>query len=85
VWYGRELSEISRRQWRALVAMVIAPSALDPVRHAEASAERVRRVERLVAGEYAPRGLMDVYYGSPPAREGLPAMSCLGPCRDAAR
>jgi membrane peptidoglycan carboxypeptidase len=61
-FYGRELAALSDREFLSLVAMLMAPSRLDPLRHAAANAERVRRIERLLAGECAPLGLRDVDY-----------------------
>lgn len=63
VWFGRPFAELSDREFLALVAMLIAPERLDPRRHPQANAERVRRIERLLAGECRPAGLNDVYYG----------------------
>jgi membrane carboxypeptidase/penicillin-binding protein len=63
-YYGRELAELSDRQFLSLVAMGMAPDALDPRRHPEANAERVHRIERMLAGECAPQGLNDYTYES---------------------
>ena len=59
-WYGRELSQLTDRQYLGLVAMLMAPNALDPVRHPAANAERAARIQRLVHGACAPSGLRDV-------------------------
>lgn len=61
-FYGRELGALSDREFLSLVATVMAPAGLDPLRHPAANAERVRRIERLLAGQCAPRGLRDVAY-----------------------
>lgn len=61
-FYGRELSRLSDREYLTLVAMLIAPARLDPIRHPQANAERTRRIERLLAGRCRPRGLRDVQY-----------------------
>jgi membrane carboxypeptidase/penicillin-binding protein PbpC len=58
-WFGKELSGLSDREWLSLVAMLIAPLDLDPIGNAAANAERVRRIERLLAGICRPSGLMD--------------------------
>ena len=39
--------------------MLIGPNGLDPVYHAEAHAERVGRIKRLLAGECTPAGWSD--------------------------
>lgn len=59
-WYGRELDELDERQFLGLVAMMPAPNRLDPARHAAANAERVARMERLIAGVCTPLGVRDV-------------------------
>lgn len=61
-FYGRELAALSDREFLSLVAMMMAPARLDPLRHPAANAERVRRIERLLAGRCAPQGLRDVAY-----------------------
>jgi membrane peptidoglycan carboxypeptidase len=62
VYYGRELADLSDRQFLSLVAMLMAPRDYDPVRHPAANAERVRRIEAMLAGKCAPQGLPDVTY-----------------------
>lgn len=59
-WYGRELSELDFDSWLGLVAMMIAPNELDPMRHGEANIERVMRIKRLLAKECRPNGYRDV-------------------------
>jgi hypothetical protein len=59
-WYGRELSQLSDDQYIGLVAMLLAPNALDPVRHPAANAERSARIQRLLDGACVPTGLRDV-------------------------
>ncbi len=61
-FYGRELHQLSDREYLTLVAMLIAPGRLDPVRHRSANAERTNRIEALLAGRCRPRGLRDVHY-----------------------
>jgi membrane peptidoglycan carboxypeptidase len=61
-YFGRDFSELDDRQFLSLVAMLMAPNHLDPVRHAKENAERVRRIERMLAGRCAPTGVADVTY-----------------------
>lgn len=61
-YYGRELAQLSDREFLSLVAMTVAPRDLDPVRHKAANEERVRRIEALLAGKCRPDGLRDVHY-----------------------
>jgi membrane peptidoglycan carboxypeptidase len=59
-WFGHGLGEISDDEFLALVAMLPAPATLDPLRHAAANAERVRRIKRLVSYHCRPTGQGDV-------------------------
>jgi membrane carboxypeptidase/penicillin-binding protein PbpC len=61
-FYGKPLSALDDRQFLSLVAMPIAPNALDPVRHGPENAERVQRIVALLAGHCRPRGVGDVRY-----------------------
>lgn len=61
-FYGRELAQLSDRQFVSLVAILVAPNSLDPLRHAEANAERTDRIIAYLSGRCGPRGLRDVYY-----------------------
>lgn len=61
-YYGRELAQLNDREFLSLVAMTIAPNQLDPVRHNAANAERVRRIEAMLAGKCAPQNLRDIAY-----------------------
>ena len=62
VYYGKELGALTDREFLSLVAMNMAPETLDPRRHAAANAERVDRIQRLLAGACRPRSLFDVTY-----------------------
>jgi membrane carboxypeptidase/penicillin-binding protein len=59
-YYGRELSAITDDQYLSLVAMLIAPDKLDPLRYPSQNAERVARIKRLLDGQCAPIDLKDV-------------------------
>lgn len=59
-WYGKPLAALSDREYLSLIAMGPSPRTLDPVGHAAANADRVARIERLLANRCAPRGLRDV-------------------------
>lgn len=61
-YYGREFATLSDRQFLGLVAMLMAPKEFDPLRHPAANAERVRRIEAMLAGRCRPTGLSDVRY-----------------------
>lgn len=59
-FYGRELGDLTDRQFLSLVAMMMAPKTYDPIRQPRANAERVRRIEAMLAGRCAAHGLRDV-------------------------
>lgn len=61
-WFDKELPDLTDREFLALVAMLPAPNALDPVNHAAENSERVSRIERFLAGECSPIDLNDIYY-----------------------
>ncbi|MDQ3478947.1 MAG: transglycosylase domain-containing protein [Pseudomonadota bacterium] len=59
-FYGREIDDLSDRQFLSLVAMMMAPKTYDPLRQPRANADRVRRIEAMLAGRCAAQGLRDV-------------------------
>ena len=61
-YYRREPEQLSDRQFLSLVAMLMAPRDYDPIRKPAANAERVRRIEAMLAGKCAPQDLRDVAY-----------------------
>ncbi|RYY25693.1 MAG: glycosyl transferase family 51 [Sphingomonadales bacterium] len=63
-FYGRDVADLSEREYLSLVAMLITPDTLDPNEHAAANEQRVRRIEALLAGRCAPAHLFDVQYGT---------------------
>ncbi len=60
-YFGKDVSRLSRREIVTLVAMMVGPNQFHPVRHPDALAERVRRIERLLRGGCQPSGFRDVY------------------------
>ncbi|MDB5709919.1 MAG: glycosyl transferase family 51 [Sphingomonas bacterium] len=71
-FFGKPLAALDDRQFISLVAMLIAPNALDPVRHAGDNAERARRIMALLAGRCRPRGVTDVRYPDCATADGKP-------------
>ena len=61
-YYSQSLARLSDAEYLSLVAMLIAPNQLDPARHKQANAQRVRRIKAMLAGKCAPAGLRDVRY-----------------------
>ena len=61
VWLGKPLATLTDREYVSLIAMLPSPVSLNPRRHPAANAERVSRIERLLAHRCHPTGLRDVY------------------------
>ena len=61
-WFGKELADLTDREFLGLVAMLTAPNRLSPANHAAENSERVSRIERMLAGECSPADLNDIYY-----------------------
>jgi membrane carboxypeptidase/penicillin-binding protein len=59
-WLGKPLRDLGDREYLMLVAMLPAPDSLKPTRDMAALDDRVRRIERLLAGQCMPTGLRDV-------------------------
>jgi membrane carboxypeptidase/penicillin-binding protein PbpC len=59
--YGKQPADLTDRQWLRLVAVLIAPRQFDLLAPNEQLDERVRRIERLLAGKCAPQGDRDVW------------------------
>lgn len=71
-YYRREFAQLSDREFLSLLAMTIAPRDLDPLRNKAANAERIARIEALLAGKCKPAGFRDVTYAAcaPAGRSG---------------
>lgn len=61
-YYGTELAEIDALQYQSLVAMIVGPFAYHVRDQPARNAQRVARIDRLLAGECRPAGFRDVYY-----------------------
>lgn len=59
-WFNKLLSQLSDREFLELEAMLVAPDMLKPGRGDAERIERVKRIERLLAGQCHPIGLRDV-------------------------
>jgi membrane carboxypeptidase/penicillin-binding protein PbpC len=62
-YFHKAFRNLSDREYLALVAMIIAPDTFNVAIHPEANQDRSAHIQRLLAGEYRPKGLMDLYYG----------------------
>lgn len=60
IWFDANLEALTEEQFLSLVAMLVAPNRLDPMRNADALRERVRRIKALLSGRCAPSGWTDV-------------------------
>lgn len=61
-YFNKSFRDLTHDEFLELVAMVIGPEQFHVERYPERNAERVSRIKRLLAGEYKPTGLMDLYY-----------------------
>ena len=59
---GKELSQVTDKEFYGLMAMPIAPNRYHPVRHPEVHAERAKRIAALAAGKCEPSGWLDLTY-----------------------
>jgi membrane carboxypeptidase/penicillin-binding protein len=59
---NKPFNNVTLDEYLSLVAMVIAPAHFHVKQHPQRNADRVRRIKGLLAGEYKPSGLMDLYY-----------------------
>ncbi|HEV2043728.1 MAG TPA: transglycosylase domain-containing protein [Sphingomicrobium sp.] len=59
-WLGKPLGALDDRDYLSLVAMLPAPATYNPLRQPAANADRVARIERLLARRCRPDGLRDV-------------------------
>jgi membrane carboxypeptidase/penicillin-binding protein len=62
-YYGKPVNKLTPDQYISIVAMIIAPANFGIETNPKASRERVSRIKKLLLGEYAPKGLMDLFYG----------------------
>jgi len=62
-YYGKPFSALSEDEYISLVAMFAGCGTYNPIHNPEANAERVRRIKRVLSGEYVPVKMKDIYYG----------------------
>jgi membrane peptidoglycan carboxypeptidase len=63
-YLGKPLDEASEEEFVGLVAMIKAPNQYHPVTHPAELAERVARIQALLAGKCKPDGWYDTVYPS---------------------
>jgi membrane peptidoglycan carboxypeptidase len=76
-YFHKPFKQLSEEEYTAIIAMLIAPEVFSVQKFPARNAERVARIQRVVSGEYKPRGLFDVYYGriDAEAQKDLPPLS----------
>lgn len=62
LWFGKPFDRLEDREFIGLVAMLIAPNTVNPVKNPAAYEDRVGRIERLLAGDCAPAGVFDPWF-----------------------
>ncbi|WP_169303113.1 biosynthetic peptidoglycan transglycosylase [Thalassotalea mangrovi] len=62
VYFESEFNSLTDQQFLALVAMVVAPNGFNIKTNPTQNEERVKRIQKLLAGEYVPKSLTDIYY-----------------------
>lgn len=62
-YYHKPFIGLSEDEYLSIIAMIIAAQNFNIISCPQANAERVGRIKKVISGEYAPKGLMDVYYG----------------------
>jgi membrane carboxypeptidase/penicillin-binding protein len=63
VYYGKPFAKLGETEYLSLVALINSPDGFHLRRRPAANAERVRRIQKLLSGEYEPKALRDMYYG----------------------
>lgn len=62
-YYRKPVGELDQPEYLSLVAMINSPVGFHLRDRPAANAERVRRMQKLLSGEYKPKALRDMYYG----------------------
>ncbi len=62
IYFGKPLLELTDDQYLSLVAMLIGVQQFHITKNPEKNQERVRRIKKVLNGEYVPKGLNDLYY-----------------------
>lgn len=62
-YYGKPVRQLSEREYLSIIAMYNSPQGFHLLDRPAANAERTERLMKVVAGEYRPKHLLDIYYG----------------------
>lgn len=61
-YFGKNVPELTEDEYISLIACLISPAELNVKSHARENAERVRRIKKVLSGEYTPTGVFDITY-----------------------
>jgi membrane carboxypeptidase/penicillin-binding protein len=62
-YFEKQFNELTDDEYLSLVAMLIGPNQLNVKYRPDQNRERVKKIKKVLSGEYKPKGLRDVYYG----------------------
>ncbi|WP_394174486.1 biosynthetic peptidoglycan transglycosylase [Thalassotalea litorea] len=62
IYFDTSFAELSDEQYLALVAMVLAPNGYNIKTNPERNQQRVKRIQKLLSGEYVPQDVADIHY-----------------------
>lgn len=61
-YYNTDLALLTDDQFLSLIAMLIGPDQFNILQNPMNNQKRVEKIKKVIAGEYIPNGLTDVYY-----------------------
>ncbi len=61
-YFNKTVPGLSEDEYIALIACLISPNNLNVKDHPQENAQRVRRINKVISGEYTPDGLFDITY-----------------------
>lgn len=73
VYYKKPFKKLTEDEFLSIVAMINAPETFNIIKNPESNKRRTERIKKVVSGEYKPKSLMDMYYGTltPEEQKGL--------------
>lgn len=61
-YFGKAVPELDDDEFIALIACLIDPEGLNITDYPQENAQRVKRIKKMLSGEYVPHGLFDITY-----------------------